>query len=197
MPSRPGPARPHAHLCTIVTFRDALGLAFELAATRGPGCYGLLSDAWHRPVGLLVHPPGPVGAGPARWLPPGPPPGDGWHPPATRGGGLLVLSVGLDPPAPPGPGLRQAYLAHRGALARQGITLRDWIRTDGDLFASMAHTLHPASAWPDDPPEHRPIDRRWASGRSPSPPSAHGPAFTTQRGVKPRFNRNQQRPGGP
>ncbi len=36
------------------------------------------------------------------------------------------------------------------ALARVGLSLIDWIESDGDLFRSFAHTTCPASAWPDD-----------------------------------------------
>ncbi len=196
-PSRPEPCSCPSDPCSVITFRDALGLAFELADIRGPGHYGLLSDRWHRTLGLLIRPPGPRDGPPARWHPVRTGPGCAWTPLAAEGGGLLVLSVGLDPPLPPGPAEQRAYRADRASLAGLGITLRDWIRTDGDLFVSLAHLLHPVSAWPDDPAHHRRIDRRWATGEPGVTRRTHSQPSTTHSDEKGPTNRNQQRPEGP
>ncbi len=46
----------------------------------------------------------------------------------------------------------------RWSLAEAGLDLSDWIETDGDLFRSYAYVTCPAQAWPEDPPQDRMTD---------------------------------------
>lgn len=183
MASRPGPSRPAPAPYPINSFRDALGLAFELAETRGPGRYGHLADRAGRPLGLVIRRPGRRGD-PPRWHHLGPPPEAAWASLLASGGSLLVVSVLRCRPGPLGPVGQRAYLARRAALARQGMTLHDWIRTDGDGFTSAAHQLHPATAWPLDPPADRRLDRLWAAdqGGCTSSTSSPPPRCVVDRG---------------
>ncbi len=49
----------------------------------------------------------------------------------------------------------------RWVLAGSGLGLVDWIETDGDLFRSYAYVSCPTEAWPGDPPTERYADQRF------------------------------------
>jgi hypothetical protein len=178
----------------VVTFRDALGLAFELSATHGRGHYALLSDRGHRAVELVVRPPG-CRRDPSRHrhvdLADG---RAGWTSVLTAGGSLLVISVSDLGHTTFPPDRQAAYRRSQLALRRRNIAFRDWIQTDGDLFVSAAHTLHPESAWSSDPPDHRRADRIWARWRAPPPTPAQGDRRTVHGGRPAATDPGQDRP---
>jgi hypothetical protein len=155
--------------CAIATFRDALGLSFELSYHYPEGHVAVVISPTNRVVQFTARMLDPVGhdlvvdvAGP-----------DSQHLLAAvgrRGGGLLMVS--LQPRLRRfSPGERATYLQTRACLASRHIVLRDWIRTDGDLYQSAAFTAHPRSAWPDDPPAERRAELVWATELISDPPA--------------------------
>jgi hypothetical protein len=157
-------SRPAA--CEIATFRDALGFSFELSHHHPRGHFAVVTGPGHRVLQITAR------------LPP-PQPGDLTvdlveHGPRTHcrqvcrsGCGLLVISVDECGVLPFDEADRRAYSRSWAGLARCRLMLRDWIRTDGDLYLSAAYTLHPGTAWPDDPPAERRAEARFATRTGP------------------------------
>ena len=168
MVSRPTPS-PY----DVATFRDAIGLSLELSCYHRQARFALLSDHDHQAVHLLAHlddqgPPRSMAVDLAADEP------QRWGRTADEGGSLLVISIdeadqlGFDPVE------RAAYFSCRAELARHRLTLRDWMRTDGDRFVSAAYAWHPATAWPDDLPSIRRADRAMVAAEArPKVPKGH------------------------
>lgn len=137
---------------TITCYRDAVGLALELADRHAFASAIALLDANGRRIDLAV----------ARGLGPSLEPVVAWA--RGRAGwsgsptGALAVSV-----QPLAPGVIREVDLHRfrqanWSLAAAGCRLVDWIETDGDVVRSYAYLTCPAAAWPDDPPHHRRAD---------------------------------------
>ena len=143
----------------VPTFRDALGLAMQLAdeyafvnaAALVGGDAQVLDLAVAEGIGRSV---GPL----VDWLVASP----AWPSPALRARATGVLLVTVRPFE--AEVVREAdlrcYRRCRWSLAMAGNPLLDWIETDGDLVRSYAYTTCPAEAWPGDPPAQRPCDGR-------------------------------------
>lgn len=152
------------------TFRDAVGVALELADLHRSG------------VATVVAHHHQLEPGPARLV-------AGTFPAALLDalGSLFVLPapplavlVSLDHDRPPTLGSHQLGLFRwaQAALAAAGTTLADWIVTDGDLVRSAAFAADRRRAWPHDPPHERLLDQvllgldlaEPSPGREPGPP---------------------------
>jgi hypothetical protein len=150
-------SRPAA--CEIATFRDALGLSFELIHHHRCGHFAVVTGPGHQVLQITARLPDPH---PERLTVDlvEDPAGSAWREVATKGGGLLIVSVDESGVLPFDGADRRAYFRSQAGLARRHLVLRDWIRTDGDEYLSAAYALHPETAWPRDPP----AERRFESG---------------------------------
>lgn len=154
---RPGnPARGHPGPGRVETFRDALGLALELADRYSLVDAAALLDPAGRTIEMAVAS-GLEGAGSIEPVVAWAAGAGGWSGPPQ---GVLIVSVrALDPDIVSEADLRR--YRHAGwSLAGAGRRLLDWIETDGDLVRSYASLTCPAEAWADDPTDHRAIDGR-------------------------------------
>lgn len=133
----------------VSSFRDALGLAMELAdeyAFVNAGVVltdsGVVTDiVLAEGIGRTIEPV-------TRWLIEA----AGYWPETTK---LLLLSVRpFDVDVIREDDLRR-YRAASWGVAGAGGDLIDWIETDGDLFRSYAYVTCPANAWNGDRPEDR------------------------------------------
>ncbi len=148
---------PAADNTSIITFRDALGLAMELADDYAFVNAAAIVDHGGNLVDLIVA----EGIGRTidpviGWLCEPPPPRNRGRPIAQT----LVVSVRpFEADVVREQDLR-LYRSARWTLAAAGIELIDWIETDGDLFRSYAYVTCPARAWERDPPADRLSDGR-------------------------------------
>lgn len=136
----------------IASFRDALGVAMELADRHAFVNAALLLGPDGRPVDLAVveglggsiEPVVAWATGARRWI-------------TTPRAVLLVSVRPVDPDVVCEADIRR-YRHADWSLTLAGCRLVDWIETDGDLFRSYAHLIHPARAWAGDPPSDRLAD---------------------------------------
>ena len=150
----------------VATFGDALGFAFELVERHRCGQFVAVTGPDHRLVRLTARLAGSrpdltvdlVGDGPAaaRLL----------HQVTGGRGGLLAISA-TDRFVPFSPADLGIYRRLRARLSEHRIVLRDWIRTDGDLYQSAAWATHPTTAWPHDPPGERSAEHGADPGATP------------------------------
>lgn len=137
----------------IGSFRDAVGLAMELADEYAFANAGAVIDTTS---GVLVDLAVAEGIGRTiepitRWLVDS----DGCWPELP---GILFLTVRpFEVDVVREQDLR-LYRSAAWAVAAAGGQVIDWIETDGDLFRSYAYVTCPASAWPSDAPEDRLTD---------------------------------------
>ena len=139
---------------TIISFRDAVGVAMELADEFAfANAAAILDERGHlldmavvEGIGRTIEPVVEWATGI-----------DGWH---TRINRILLISIRpyeVDI-------VREAdlrlYRRAGWAISAAGARLIDWIETDGDLVRSYAYVTCPAQAWLDDPPGERASDGR-------------------------------------
>lgn len=150
---------PLQHPFSVVTFRDALGLAMELADEYAFVNAAALIEASGEVLDLVI----------AEGIGKSIEPVVSWsadavrdrHPPSRSPAvNALLLSVRpFDDDV-----IREQDLHHyrnaRWRFSVAGSNLVDWIETDGDLFRSYAYVTCPAQAWSQDPPGDRLSDGR-------------------------------------
>ncbi len=158
-----GPADTQSHVPadaqSILTFRDALGMAMELAYEYAFVNAEAILDQHHRLHDLIV------AEGIGRTIEPV----VGWLTDAVglrftdqRLGSVGVVLVTVRPFDVDVVREQDLFQYRRAgwAIAQRGAHLIDWLETDGDCCRSYAYVTCPARAWESDPPGHRLSDGR-------------------------------------
>lgn len=150
----------HAHPFEVRTFRDAVGLAMELADRYEFGHAAAILERHGRVLDLTVFTDATFDSILTSL--------DHAHDivfgSSRIGGGLtasmVLLSVDREDELGFSEIERSIYHWAVQTFAYGAVLVSDWIRTDGDRFHSAAYDYHPRSAWPFDPSQHRRADMK-------------------------------------
>jgi hypothetical protein len=148
----------------LVSFRDGVGIALELADTHVAATAGILIDV-HGMIerqGVVSGPPPGSTLATLRWLLDAAQSGAGRPGPEGRQRArrrTLLVTVDRDQPLLLAEHDLHLYRWAARCLAPLQAPLKDWIHSDGDLVRSAAYADDPRRAWPRDPPQDRLIDQ--------------------------------------